>query len=432
MDFMEDHGSRFGTFVNFEGDASCTKRLKIGGNVHVGFRFEWKEFAIAHSIEIGHVVVFTLTPKSRILVKVYKNGSPVMGTGDFLSPRGTSSVPSSGVDMQGSMYYTQHNEGSFSEHVKLPPAAVKIESHEQTQHSAGVPKEHSKLPNVVKNEKTYDSDSRTQQRGEVPKENAKLPPAVVKIETNESDGKTQQRAEASKEHPKPRPYVIVLDSDDDIEICEAEDWQKAKSSQFVFTTPPSDSMPDVKVKKEWVGGSNVQGTQATATTGAIANGQRFSKNDPDDCEELERGVRKNLFEQQYRKRSRVDDEGEKNLSKRQEVSQLEHKGLGSTEEAGGKEKRPQPPTKLELLMKERAYNIALSCCTSKCSDDLSGQSSSSASDRSWCPRRNVLKQVMDDNSGNGITRAALLQKRGKCGAEDVDSGMRITTNYIGN
>ena len=68
MDFMEEHGSRFGTFVNFEEDASSTKCMRIGGNVYVRFRFKWKEFAFAQSIVIGHVFVFTLTPKSRILV----------------------------------------------------------------------------------------------------------------------------------------------------------------------------------------------------------------------------------------------------------------------------------------------------------------------------------------------------------------------------
>ena len=46
----------------------------------------------------------------------------------------------------------------------------------------------------------------------------------------------------------------------------------------------------------------MQGLRATATPGAIANGQRSSKNDPDDCEELEGGVRKNFFEQHYQKK----------------------------------------------------------------------------------------------------------------------------------
>ena len=66
----------------------------------------------------------------------------------------------------------------------------------------------------------------------------------------------------------------------------------------MLKTPHANSMPDVKVKKEWVEGSNVQGIRATATTGAIAKGQRSSKSEPDDCQELEGGVRKNLFEQQ--------------------------------------------------------------------------------------------------------------------------------------
>jgi hypothetical protein len=80
--------------------------------------------------------------------------------------------------------------------------------------------------------------------------------------------------------PNPSSSVIDLDSDDDIEVCEAEDWQKAKSSQFLLKTPHASSKPDVKVKKEWVEGSNVQGIRATATTGANANGQRSSKDDP--------------------------------------------------------------------------------------------------------------------------------------------------------
>jgi hypothetical protein len=47
----------------------------------------------------------------------------------------------------------------------------------------------------------------------------------------------------------------------------------------------------------------VQGIRVTATPGAIASGQRSSKNDPDDCEELEGGVRKkNLFDQHYKKK----------------------------------------------------------------------------------------------------------------------------------
>jgi hypothetical protein len=47
----------------------------------------------------------------------------------------------------------------------------------------------------------------------------------------------------------------------------------------------------------------VQGIRVTATLGAIANGQRSSKNDTDDCKELEGGVmRKNLFDQHYKKR----------------------------------------------------------------------------------------------------------------------------------
>ena len=107
-----------------------------------------------------------------------------------------------------------------------------------------------------------DVDGHTQQKLQVPKEHAKLAPAVVKFETNESDSKQQQRAEASKQHPKPSSSVKDLDSDDDIEISEAEDWQKAKSSQFVLKKPHANSKPDVKVKKEWVEGSNVQGIRA--------------------------------------------------------------------------------------------------------------------------------------------------------------------------
>ena len=45
---------------------------------------------------------------------------------------------------------TQQNAENPKEHVKLPPAAVKIESHdEQTQHRAEVPKEHANHPPAV-------------------------------------------------------------------------------------------------------------------------------------------------------------------------------------------------------------------------------------------------------------------------------------------
>ena len=142
-----------------------------------------------------------------------------MGTGD-LPPHGTNSVPSTG-DMQETTCYTQQSTENTKEHVNLPPAAVKIESHEQTQHGAEVPKEH-----------------------------AKHPPAVVKNESNEVDGHTQEKS--SKEHPKPLSSVIDFEGDDDIENCEAEDEQKAKSSQCVLKTPHANSMPDAKVKKEWI------------------------------------------------------------------------------------------------------------------------------------------------------------------------------------
>ena len=92
----------------------------------------------------------------------------------------------------------------------------------------------------------------------------------------------------------------------------------------------------------------------------------------------------------------------------------------------------KPPTKLQLLMKERAYNNSPSCGTLKGSGDVSATSSSSASDRSWSPRRNALEQLVDEDSANGFSRAAPLHKHGKCGIEDVDSGMGITATYISN
>ena len=39
---------------------------------------------------------------------------------------------------------------------------------------------------------------------------------------------------------------------------------------------------------------------------------------------------------------------------------------------------------------------------------------------------------MDEDSANRFTRAASLHQHGKCGVEDVDSGMRITATYISN
>ena len=94
---------------------------------------------LTHSVEIGRVVVYTLTPKLRMLVQVYKNGIPVMGTGDTSSPHGTNLCPTLG-SIQETLRYTHQNAENPKERVKLPPAAVKIESHEQTQHRAEVPK----------------------------------------------------------------------------------------------------------------------------------------------------------------------------------------------------------------------------------------------------------------------------------------------------
>jgi hypothetical protein len=53
----------------------------------------------------------------------------------------------------------------------------------------------------------------------------------------------------------------------------------------------------------------------------------------------------------------------------------------------------ESPTKLELLVKKRAYNNSPSCCTSKGSGDVPATSSSSASHRSWSPRRNALERL---------------------------------------
>jgi hypothetical protein len=89
--------------------------------------------------------------------------------------------------------YTQQNTENTKEHVNLPPAAVKIESHEQTQHRAEVPKEHAKRPPAVVKNESNEVDGPTQEKLEAPKEHPKLPPTVAKFETNESGGKTQQR-----------------------------------------------------------------------------------------------------------------------------------------------------------------------------------------------------------------------------------------------
>lgn len=76
MEFMEDHGSKFDKTVTLEEEDSEVCRVKIGGNLFVGFGFDWRDFAESHNIGIGQVIVFTLVARSRFLVQIYKPGNP--------------------------------------------------------------------------------------------------------------------------------------------------------------------------------------------------------------------------------------------------------------------------------------------------------------------------------------------------------------------
>jgi len=74
------------------------QRVQIGGNLFVGFGFEWKDFAEAHNVGIGQVVVFTLVARSRFLVQIYKSGKPSSFPKPATKPQTPSaSAPPTGV-----------------------------------------------------------------------------------------------------------------------------------------------------------------------------------------------------------------------------------------------------------------------------------------------------------------------------------------------